>query len=107
MDAPKSTRGHRLALGLLLLLSLGLNAWAIDWGLPSPSGWAPDELLPSAVLEGMSRGFSGGWHGKYPPLHYYVLSVLYAPGLMADGPRPGALVPPEASHRVFPTGRGM
>ena len=110
MDAPEKREqagANRLALGLLLVLSLGLNAWAIDWGLPSPSGWAPDELLPSAVLEGMSRHFGGGWHDKYPPFHYYLLSVLYAPVLMADGLRPGAPVPPEAYHRLFLIGRGL
>ena len=99
--------GERRALILLLLLSLGLNAWAIDWGLPSPSGWAPDELLPSAVLDGMSRGFGGGWHSRYPPLHYYLLAVLYAPVLMAEGVRAGAPVPPEVYHRLFLLGRGL
>jgi 4-amino-4-deoxy-L-arabinose transferase-like glycosyltransferase len=105
MDA--SEKRNRLALGLLLLLSFGLNAWAIDWGLPSPTGWAPDELLPSAVLEGMSRHFSGGWHDKYPPLHYYLLSVLYAPVLKAEGLSTGKPLPPETDHRLFLIGRGV
>jgi 4-amino-4-deoxy-L-arabinose transferase-like glycosyltransferase len=105
MDA--SEKRDRLALGLLLLLSFGLNAWAIDWGLPSPSGWAPDELLPSAVLEGMSRHFSGGWHDKYPPFHYYLLSVLYAPVLKAERLPTGMPLPPETYHRLFLIGRGL
>ncbi len=110
MDASEKREqagADRLALGLLLLLSFGLNAWAIDWGLPSPSGWAPDELLPSAVLEGMSRHFSGGWHDKYPPFHYYLLSVLYAPGLKAEHLPTGMPLPPEAYHRLFLIGRGL
>lgn len=95
----------RLALALLLTVSFGLNAWALTWGLPSASGWAPDELLPSAVLEGMSRGFGGGWHDKYPPFHYYLLAALYAPVLRAEGLRAGMPVPPDVYHRLFLIGR--
>jgi hypothetical protein len=95
----------RFALGLLLALSLGLNAWGIGWGLPSAAGWAPDELLPSAVLDAMSRGFTSGWHDKYPPLHYYVLAALYVPVLKAAGLRAGMPVPPEVYHRLFLIGR--
>jgi 4-amino-4-deoxy-L-arabinose transferase-like glycosyltransferase len=97
----------RLALGLLLTLSLGLNAWGIGWGLPSAAGWAPDELLPSAVLDAMSRGFTGGWHDKYPPLHYYVLATLYLPVLKAAGLQAGMPVPPEVYHRLLLIGRGL
>lgn len=106
---PEPTRGHpataRFALGLLLAVSLGLNAWGIGWGLPSAAGWAPDELLPSAVLDATSRGFTGGWHDKYPPLHYYVLAALYLPVLKAAGLRAGMPVPPEVYQRLFLIGR--
>ena len=95
----------RLALGVLLAVSLGLNAWGIGWGLPSAAGWAPDELLPSAVLDAVSRGFTGGWHDKYPPLHYYILATLYLPVLKAEGLRAGMPVPPEVYHRLFLIGR--
>ena len=100
-----SRRASRLALGLLLTLSLGLNAWGIGWGLPSAAGWAPDELLPSAVLDAMSRGFTGGWHDKYPPLHYYVLATLYLPVLKAAGLSAGMPIPPDVYHRLFLIGR--
>ena len=91
----------RLVLGLLLLASLALNAWMVTWGLPSTTGWAPDEILPSAVLEARARGFSNGWHDKYPPLHFRLLSGLYSP-MLAGG---GASVPTETYHRLFLAGR--
>jgi hypothetical protein len=67
------------AIHAVLLLSFGLSVVGIWWGLPSYRGWAPDEILPSRVLEGMAQYFSGDWVEKYPPLHYYLLSLLYLP----------------------------
>jgi hypothetical protein len=100
-------RRERLLLGLLLAASLGLDAWGIDWGLPSPAGWAPDEIVPRAVVEGMERGFSRGWHEKYPPLHYYLLALAYRPVLAAEGLRPGEPLPPATNHRLFLVGRTL
>jgi 4-amino-4-deoxy-L-arabinose transferase-like glycosyltransferase len=74
-----SPRQNHRGIAAVVLLSLCLNAYPIWWGLPSRTGWAPDELTPSEVIEGMSAGFSNGWHTRYPPLHYYVLATLYAP----------------------------
>lgn len=88
---------------LLLLASLGLNAWMVTWGLPSTAGWAPDEILPSAVLDARARGFSGGWFDKYPPLHFRVLGAVYAP---ISGPvRAGSPVPRDVYDRLFRAGR--
>ena len=67
------------AIHAVLLLSFGLGVVGIWWGLPGYRGWAPDEILPSRVLEGMAQYFSGDWVEKYPPLHYYLLSLLYLP----------------------------
>lgn len=67
------------AIHAVLLLSFGLSVVGIWWGLPSYRGWAPDEILPSRVLEGMGQYFSNNWVDKYPPLHYYWLSLLYLP----------------------------
>jgi 4-amino-4-deoxy-L-arabinose transferase-like glycosyltransferase len=97
----------RLGLGLLLAVSLALNTWGIGWGLPSAASWAPDEVLPSAVLEGMERGFSRGWHEKYPPLHYYLLALGYRPILSAEDLRPGQPIPPAVDHRLFLVSRGL
>lgn len=82
---------------LLLAASLGLNAFGIGWGLPSRYGWAPDELLPGDVLEGRDRRFSSGWHSKYPPLQYYLLTAVYAP--MLESAQPAA--PPGVSDAVY------
>jgi 4-amino-4-deoxy-L-arabinose transferase-like glycosyltransferase len=94
-------------LGVVLLASLGLNAWMVTWGLPSTTGWAPDELLPSAVLEARAKRFSGGWHDKYPPLHFRLLAALYSPSLAADGPASGLAVPSGTYFHLFLVGRGL
>lgn len=67
------------ALHLILMLSLFLNIVGIWWGLPSLHGGAPDEIFPSRVLDGLLRFYSNDWYDKYPPFHFYLLSLLYAP----------------------------
>ncbi len=104
---PVASPRSRALLGLVLLASLGLNAWMITWGLPSTTGWAPDEILPSAVLEAKARRFSGGWHDKYPPLHFQLLAGLYAPILAAEDARAGAPLPPGTYDRLFLAGRAL
>src|SRR5262245_29689207 len=96
-------RAGRLCAVLLLLVSLGLNAWMVGWGLPSTAGWAPDELLPSAVLDARARGFSGGWFDKYPPLHFRLLGAVFAP--VSEPVRSGTPVPRDVYDRLFRTGR--
>jgi len=91
----------------LLAASLLLNAYGIDWGLPSPHGWALDEILPASVLDGMGRAFSGGWYDKYPPFHYYLLAALYWPVLRSHGLTSAGAVPPEVYHSLFLIGRGL
>ena len=66
-------------LALVLLLALALFAYGISWGLPSPRGWAGDEILPQAVRQAVNKGFSGGWHTKYPPFHYVLLALVQTP----------------------------
>jgi len=63
----------------ILILSTCLYMDGISWGLPSFSAWAVDEVLPSQVLRGMQAGFTDGWSEKYPPLHFYLLAILYLP----------------------------
>ena len=44
------------------------------------AGWAPDEIYPPAILDGVRQRFSAGWHGGiYPPLHHYLLALVFAP----------------------------
>jgi 4-amino-4-deoxy-L-arabinose transferase-like glycosyltransferase len=65
----------------ILLGSFVLNVLGIWWGLPG--WWAPGELLPEYVLDGLTQQhFSHGWFDVYPPLHYYVLSIVMAPFLL-------------------------
>jgi 4-amino-4-deoxy-L-arabinose transferase-like glycosyltransferase len=72
------------ALFLILGLSFLLNAIGIGWGLPSLNSWAMDEIIPAKVQEGIAQHFSHGWHSKYPPLHYYVLSFTHLPFLLLE-----------------------
>lgn len=67
---------------LILLSSSLFYVFGIWWGLPSFSGWAVDELMPSGVLEGIDQRFSGGWRYKYPPFHFFLLTVFYTPALV-------------------------
>lgn len=74
--------GRKTGILLILLGSLSLNAVGIWYGLPSFEGWAPDEILPGDVQEGIAQRFSHGWHHKYPPLHYYLLALVESPILL-------------------------
>jgi hypothetical protein len=73
------TRGKLSSLHAVLAAAALLFIAGIWWGLPSFRGWAADEVFPSRVLDGMQRLFSNGWHDVYPPFHYYVLAIFYAP----------------------------
>jgi hypothetical protein len=70
------------ALHLLLAMSFVLFAVGIWWGLPDYRGWASDEIVPARVVDGLRQFFSSGWHERYPPFHYYLLSLVYAPFLL-------------------------
>jgi hypothetical protein len=69
-------------LGVIVVGSLLLNVLAIGWGVPS--FWMGDELTPRRVLMGLSQRFSGGWYDRYPPFHFYVLSGVFSPWLIAE-----------------------
>jgi len=71
------------ALKWILAGSLVLNLAGTWWGLPGGS-WAPDELTPSLVMTGAARAFSHGWFDRYPPFHYYVLTLAFSPLLLLE-----------------------
>lgn len=73
------SHGAGAAFAAVLVVTLVLNVVGIWWGMPSAQGWAPDELLPQAVLDGMDKAFSNGWFATYPLFHHYVLAVFYLP----------------------------
>ena len=77
-------RGGGLPLALILAGSFVLNVTAIGWGMPSASGWAPDETLPQTMLAGIAQRFSGGWVSTYPAFHHYVLTLAYLPTLALE-----------------------
>ena len=77
-------RGGGLPLALILAGSFVLNVTAIGWGMPSASGWAPDETLPQTMLGGIAQRFSGGWVSTYPAFHHYVLALAYLPTLALE-----------------------
>jgi len=97
----------RLALGVLLAASLGLNAWGLRWGLPNVHSWAPDEIIPAQVLEGLEQRFSGGWWNPYPPLHFYLMAAAYAPTLVSQAGRVEVSPTSVAYERLFVSGRAL
>jgi fibro-slime domain-containing protein len=88
--APPTRRGiayvwsdpSRRTLAAIVAASALLNVAGIWWGLPS--AWAGDELTPKPVMIALSRHFSAGWFDRYPPLHFYVLTIAYSPWLLVD-----------------------
>ena len=64
----------------ILAGSFVLNAAGIWWGLPST--WAVIETVPVYVLAALTMHFSHGWFELYPPLQYYMLSLVGSPVLL-------------------------
>ena len=87
--------GQIAALAAIVTVSTVLNLVGLTWGLPN-AAWAPDEIGPVAVFYGISAWFGRGWFGSYPPLHYYLLSILYVPFWMlaAVANTPAEMYPP-------------
>lgn len=101
-------RPHTWVVPLLVAgAALLLHVPGLSWGLPSQYGWAPDELLPEAVLHGLAREFSGGWSGKYPPLHFMLLGLLYRPVLWAHGLSADEPIPGDVYATLFVVGRSV
>ena len=75
----KTTPGarERACLITVMVLAAGLTLWGLEWGLLGDD-WAPDELRPTIVRDALSQRFAGGWHDKYPALHYMVLGLPLA-----------------------------
>lgn len=72
---------------LLVALTLALNLYGIDWGLPNGTfDWSNDSVAPLEPLAWAKRTLHGEpWTSKYPPFHLMVLAAAYAPylGLLA------------------------
>jgi hypothetical protein len=71
------------ALGWIIAGSALLTTTGLWWGLPDGS-WVPDELTPNTIFYAVAQGFSHGWWDRYPPLHFYLLTVAYSPLLLLE-----------------------
>ncbi len=95
-----TTRGRPgiFLLGLPLLFVVVCAGVGSGWGLPGWNGWAPDEISPLDVDRGAKRGFAMGWSGRYPPLHYRTLELVFrASGAPPATERAGDLA--DLTHR--------
>lgn len=63
---------------ILIVLGLALYLPGIDWGLPAVSSWSQDTIAAQRTI-GAVAGWPKVWRGRYPPLHYLVLSTAYRP----------------------------
>jgi asparagine N-glycosylation enzyme membrane subunit Stt3 len=68
----------------VVLAGAVLNVTAVWWGLPNGISWAPDEVAPSRVFDGLTLLFSHGWSDKYPPFHFYALGLVLLPFVALD-----------------------
>lgn len=75
--------GWRSLLALLLLAAVLLPI-GVDIGLWPARGWGPDELSPKDVLYAVETRFSDAWYHLYPPVHFYLLSLIAAPFTLID-----------------------
>ena len=75
-------RSARAWLFSIMAMSLVLNLWGIEFGLPE--GWLPDELVGRAI--NMARNFTLNPHEfRYGSLHFYqVLAVIVPTYLITD-----------------------
>jgi hypothetical protein len=64
----------------ILAGSFVLNVAGIWWGLPST--WVAIETVPVYVLAALSMQFAHGWFELYPPMQYYLLSLVSSPILL-------------------------
>jgi 4-amino-4-deoxy-L-arabinose transferase-like glycosyltransferase len=110
---PAERRPVALAhISCLVALCGGLYLYGITWGLPNVDDWTNLSLAPLKPLAFAKRLLSHEpWLYHYPPLHFIVLSVVYAPYVaylvLAGGmgvpseTYPFGLAQPEASLTVF------
>ena len=82
--ARDGSRTQTVAVVGLVVAVTALAAWGIGWGMPDHRGWAADEIIPTDVLTAINQRFSGGWNDLYPPAHYYLLSLVYAPIVIGE-----------------------
>jgi 4-amino-4-deoxy-L-arabinose transferase-like glycosyltransferase len=79
--AGAATRPSAIHISVLALLALALNLYGIDWGLPNGIyDWSNDSVAPLEPLAYAKRMlFREPWTSTYPPFHFMVLALAYAP----------------------------
>jgi 4-amino-4-deoxy-L-arabinose transferase-like glycosyltransferase len=97
---------------LLAALSLTINLYGISWGLPHREDWANLSLAPLKPLSFAKHLlYLESWFYHYPPLHFIVLALVYAPYVLylrltgglgtPSDTYPFGLVDPDGSLTVF------
>ncbi len=71
--------GANCAVVVLLAGSTAMALAGIWWGLPNHHSWSFDEIVPANVIISLRDGVEQGWLLRYPPFHYYVLSIVVLP----------------------------
>jgi hypothetical protein len=64
-------------LKVLLAAAAVIYSAGITWGVPFL--WGPDELSPDTIFYAIERHFAGGWHDKYPPMQYFLDTIICLP----------------------------
>lgn len=76
-----TSRGERYGI-LLVAVALAMNGCGVTWGLPNRGDWAIDSIAPIGPLAYVHGIMTDGhWWSKYPPFHFGLLALLYAPYL--------------------------
>ena len=72
---------QRWPLPVLAAVTAALNLTGIWWGLPNADNdWAIDSVAPLGPLSyAESMLYGKQWWSKYPPLHFSILAIVYAP----------------------------
>lgn len=94
-------RHHRVALGVVMALALGLRLWGLGFGLPNVH-CRPDEstLVNKAVA--IAAGSLDPHFFNYPSLQFYLLAVLYGAAYVL-GRVAGVISGPGEAQRLFIT----
>lgn len=93
----------------VLLLSAVLSVVGLDWGVTEGvlHTWAVDTIDHDTLFRAVGARFSDGWHTRYPPLHFYLLSIIYSPFILLHAASVIDLGTGEYAHVLFYLGRGL
>ena len=95
---PRAWEARREIVAVAVVAAI-LSLTGITWGIPNADNdWAIDSIAPLGPLAyAESMLYGGHWWSKYPPLHFTILALLYAPYvgfLLATGTFESWVTPP-------------